>query len=229
MFLPNPGILAAGSGVIPIGQQLFAGRDQIFEFVVPDGVTSVAIVCIGQGQSYRVDGINRHGGAGGSLACYNFVAVEPGELLQVSIGFSGARVLRYGLTVCGVTGASLREPGVAVSDIGLAPAVFFPGGRGTAATANSGNAGGAGAGGYTSAGANGALGSPARGGGGTSPMGGTAAGAAAGASATTTGLNYGGGGAWSGGSGGEGAPGCVRIIWGPDRAYPNTNTGDMAA
>jgi hypothetical protein len=36
-----------------------------------------------------------------------------------------------------------------------------------------------------------------------------------------------GGGGGSGYSGGQGASGAVRIIWGPNRSFPSTNTGNL--
>ena len=43
--------------------------------------------------------------------------------------------------------------------------------------------------------------------------------------------NYGGGGSGaeddSGAGGADGGQGAVRIIWGPGRSYPSTNTGDV--
>jgi hypothetical protein len=49
---------------------------------------------------------------------------------------------------------------------------------------------------------------------------------------TGPGATFGGGGAgnytsYGGVSGVAGAGGCVRIIWGPSRAFPSTNTGDL--
>ena len=39
--------------------------------------------------------------------------------------------------------------------------------------------------------------------------------------------NYGGGAGSNDSYGSYGGVGAVRIIWGPDRAFPNTNTGDQ--
>jgi len=86
------------------------------------------------------------------------------------------------------------------------------------------------------------LSSPGGGGGGVGLLGGNASGtggtsasqsgsgvSGGSAGSSTNGGGFGGGGAASrfGGKGGDGAVGGVRIIWGDNRAFPNTNTGNV--
>lgn len=115
------------------------------------------------------------------------------------------------------------------------------GAGGVAAASGSNGAGGGGGGGGGSNGTNGAGG----GGGGVGILG-QGANGAGGATALAAGAGGGGsggaignlrqGGAYGGGgagadttsySAGSGASGAVRIIWGPNRAFPSTNTGDL--
>jgi hypothetical protein len=133
--------------------------------------------------------------------------------------------------------------------------VTYSGGPGRTTTSGNGGGGG-GAGGYTSSGlassGSGTTSACVRVGGnsgdgnlgGLSPTG-TGGGSGAGTSLLGSGttlcrpaaVNHGGGvgGSFGGGGGGSGAfcgggnggPAGVRIIWGPNRAYPNTNTGDV--
>ena len=128
------------------------------------------------------------------------------------------------------------------------------GGRGGYETVNFVSAGGGGAGGYTGTGGDGALtnagsaqsGSGGGGGGGGNPNGGGGGGTGLlGQGSNGIGAAYGGvggggsggsngsgnsGGAYGGGGGGQtgsGGNGAVRIIWGPGRAFPSTNTADV--
>lgn len=132
----------------------------------------------------------------------------------------------------------------------------YTGSGGTGGTyGNSGGAGAGGAGGGGSGGNNIATGGVAwngGGGGGTGPYGSGANGAGGVYQTTTTtpqiqggggsggsgGLRVGYGATFGGGGGGcgndygsasnvAGAGGCVRLIWGPSRAFPSTNTGDL--
>lgn len=120
-------------------------------------------------------------------------------------GYSG-----YGGT--GGTGAATTTSGTAGTGGagggggGAASTSFTPGGGGGTGIYGAGTSGLGGSGGTSSI-------SGTRGGGGSAGVGG---------SVTPAGGQYGGGAGGNGGSGGDGA---VRIIWGPNRAFPSTNTG----
>lgn len=221
MFLPNPGILAAGEQPAAVGQVMWTAPGS-YSWPVPDGVTSICGLAIGTGGA----GASGYSGAGAALAWQNAISVRPGEVLTIRIGSSyGQSAIYRGVTR--LVGAS--DGGLDTSVGTVLTGTGFSGGRGRlAGTGNQRNGGGAG--GYTGAGAGATTVSDGYGGGGSSPLGGTAGGGAAGGNSPfNDGGTYGGGGGWSRDYGGGGGPGCVRIIWGPDRAYPNTNTGDMAA
>ncbi len=216
MFLPNPGIMAAGAGVAPPGQQLFLGNGA---FVVPEGVFSICIVSIGPGGASGYDGPAVGSGSGGGLAFSNNLPTTPGETLTVS----NFIVYRGEVPLVGASAGNRLTPGT-----GLYGEFKRTGGAGKSVRYNY-RASGAGAAGYTGDGWPGEeTGSNLEnGGGGTSPLGG-GAGAAAGASNTSQGAAYGGGGAYLADNQSQpGGPGCVRFMWGAGRAFPNTNTGDL--
>lgn len=220
MFFPNPGILAAGVGGPAIGQRLFTASGP---FVVPADVFRICAVVIGRGGDSVGDtagGVDVwFSGGGGGLSYSNNVIVTPGETLEISLSTNGVTISR-GSTVL-LWARNGRGQGVAGD--GVVGDVRRSGGSGTGWDDRI--ILGAGAAGYTSNGEpSSGLGDEYRGGGGTSPYGG-GAGASAGGASGGHGAAYGGGGATGGFKGG---PGCARIIWGPNRAFPNTNTGDMA-
>ena len=130
----------------------------------------------------------------------------------------------------------------------------YAGGAGGSYSSSTGFGGGGGAGGYSGVGgyggSNGAAGSNGSGGGGggggsASGYGGTKGGGVGilgqgsngtgasgsghgGAGSNGAGVQYGGGGtAWNGGYSALGGKGAIRIIWGDNRAFPSTNTGDL--
>lgn len=203
----------------PIGQQLFTASGA---FIVPEGVTSLCMVAIGRGG--KSEGILT-GGPGGGLAYVNNVAVTPGQTISITVDESGSKANLGGSDIVHATSAENGGTTSGKPVVGLG----FPGGTGRGGSADM---WGAGAGGYTSVGANARSGN-GRGGGGSSPLGGSAGGNAGGNSTGVTAGGDFGGGAGSfflegyGWQYGEGGKGCVRLIWGPNRAFPNTNTGDM--
>lgn len=211
MFLPNPGIMAAGGQVAPPGQRLFTASDS---FIVPDGVTSICVVAIGRGENAQVaDGYSKSG-RGGELVWVNSIPTTPGEALSVQITASHSRLRR------GTTNLVIALSGETYSTR------LGGGGSGSAWVFELSRPGG-GAGGYTGRGQDAPSISSYAGGGGTSPYGG-GPGASAGAEPSGTGGVYGGGGGLrSPNFTMQGGPGCVRIMWGEGRAFPNTNTGDL--
>lgn len=209
-------------GGLSSGQQLYTANGT---FVVPAGVTSICVVAIGGGGPRSYDGTDYSGGGGGGLAYANAIAVTPGESLEVTVTATDPSLSPQGLS-------QLRRVATSTSLV-AASAGRVAGGNVIAGTGFAGGLGaqyffgpsyqGGGAGGYTSAGGAGDPNGLTRGGGGADPLGG-GPGAAGGASSNQNGLSYGGGAAATIGTPGLG---CVRIIWGAGRAFPNTNTGDV--
>lgn len=195
-----------------VGQQLITASGA---FVVPDGVTSLCAVAIGRGAA----GSTSRTGAGGALAYANSLSVTPGESLDVVISAATSSLSR--------STTALVQAGAGSGLVGGAVAVGtgFEGGAGISAASI--DRQGAGAGGYTSAGQASGTADNANGGGGSSPLGGAGGGLAGGAPTIAGGTYGGGGGHNSANVAGSAGPGCVRIIWGAGRAFPNTNTGDL--
>lgn len=135
-------------------------------------------------------------------------------------GYGGAGgtagYLKY--TSGGGAGGYSGNGGDAISDLS--------GPRGRAGNAGSGGAGGSGglsSGGYD-AGNGGGVGIWGEG---SSGAGGATSNRAAGAGGNGSSGGYGAGGWGGGNNGGSGTSGAVRIIWGPGRAFPSTNTGNL--
>ena len=229
MILPFfPSMMAAAGGGPPVGQAMFTASAT---WVVPEGVTSICVVCIGRGAG-APDTLNS--GTGGSLRYVNNIPVTPGESLSVSETATYARLVRGSTVLCQAAagGASLS------GQVGTGR----DGGLGRTKVAGQSLAG-PGAGGYTSLGQNTDMADTyrfvARGGQGSDPYGrrldGGLAGRAPGGpwNDVAGGEDFGGGGGLyyntSDGSTqqGGGGDGCVRIIWGPGRFFPNTLTEDM--
>ena len=59
-----------------------------FQWEVPNGVTSICIVCVGGG-SHGAYNWSADGGAGGGLAWINGVSTTPGETFTISVGLGG--------------------------------------------------------------------------------------------------------------------------------------------
>ena len=214
----------AGVSSEPVGQALFTTNGTT-SWVVPEGVKSVCLVAISKGGGSGNDGERWWSGAGGGLAYRNDVPVTPGEVLTVLIQSTvtgEVRINRGTTKLCAAANANRDTlPGQ-----GTVGAVLRKGGPGWFDWQPSGLPGG-GAAGYSSDGQS-AIGiQGSNGGGGTSPNGG-GPGAAANVAPTVSGLPYGGGSGTLNGNSAPGAVGCVRVIWGPGRAFPNTLTEDMS-
>lgn len=203
-------------GDTPPGQALFLDNGS---FIVPPGVTSLSAVAITRGG----DASTVASGPGGSLRYVNNIPVVPGETLTIAVG--SISYVRRGTTDL----VRAATPGVSQVNV---TGTGFNGGDGASKAAGA-SARGAGAGGYTSAGANAGTTNSDRGGQGSDPFGNRLTGGTAGGASNRHGGTYGGGpaAAYDAGSGittpGEPGPGCVRLMWGPNRLYPNTNTGDV--
>jgi hypothetical protein len=71
-----------------IGQQDFTTAGT-FTWVVPAGVTSCSVVCVGAGGGGGA--VNKVAGGGGALAYVNNISLTPGESMTVVVGNGGAR------------------------------------------------------------------------------------------------------------------------------------------
>jgi hypothetical protein len=74
------------------GQQTFTGSTS---WVVPTGVTSISVVCVGGGGSGGVGYTGANSGGGGALAYVNSISTTPGETLTVVVGTGGEGVEGY--------------------------------------------------------------------------------------------------------------------------------------
>lgn len=195
-----------------------------YEFVVPAGVYSVSMLCIGKGGDGKSTG-SSSGGGGGGLAYVNEVPVSPGEKLTVEVSSVASRIGRAG---------SWLVQAFAGSD-GIAGAGGAPGGSFSIAAglSGSGNNGGAskgvhggGAAGFTGAGVAAFSDPGAAGPGGAATMirpGMGAIGYASGYAGPAGSFGGGGGGATSGIPTPGGLP-AVWIVWpGKDRQFPDVN------
>lgn len=221
-----------------VGQQLYANVTLTTTFTVPARTTNLSMVCVGRGT-----------GGGGGLGYRTSVAVTPGEVLNIIIDGTSSRVARGTTVLCAGNAATFTNGGyggksaASVNDGGGnggnqanvllngnhvlcgggAGGYSGNGGTATSATATTGTpgTGGGGGSGYSSssttvlyqAGGVGVLGAGANGAGGAAGSGGS-------------GRNYGGGTTIIG-STYTSSNGAIRIIWGPNRAYPSTGTADQ--
>ena len=216
MFAVNPGVLAAGAGVTPSGQQLFTASG---ELIIPAGVRSICAVAISPGGVSVSSGAT---GFGGALRYVNDIPVDEGEVLSIQIFMSASPYSRLSRGTTDLVSAIGQNSGLGTG---------FNGGSGVAGASYP--RAGAGAAGFTSNGQDATTGSPSRGGGGTDPRQANAPGAAKGDSPFGSGRggDFGGGaGRWNnGGTGSNGVQGsgCVYVLWGPDRAFPGLNIGEI--
>lgn len=245
---------AAGNAAsAPVGQAFYdtAGT---YNWVAPDGVESVCVVCMGGASNGRClvfgggSTVINASAAGAGLGWINNYSVTPGNSYQVIVGAGGtsgsySQFYSTGL-VRGNPGGWGSNGGTFTGDGGGNGGNYF----------FAANGGGGAGGGYTGVGGTGSTGSgsaPAtgsgggygggyrRGGGGVGYLGRGADGASngQGGSGGTNGSTYNGG-TYGGGSAtgpntgattyyGSGGKGFVRIIWGDGREFPDTNTGDL--
>jgi hypothetical protein len=120
------GTVVATSGSVTIndtsitiaGQVLHVGYDSLgtdggalLSWVVPNGVTSISVVCIGGGgggpyTSATTNGGGSAGGGGGGLAYVNNITVTPGETITLRAGNGGAPSASPGTVQAGLGGYS---------------------------------------------------------------------------------------------------------------------------
>jgi hypothetical protein len=249
--------ISIGQGIVvddyPIGQVEFT-TPGTYTWIAPMGVKSVSAVCVGGGggggNSYSA---GANSGGGGGLGWKNNITVVPGQAytVQVGVGGTGAPPSNDGQpggnswfisasTVAGLGGlGGVGGGGYRVSTGGS----YVGDGGGNGGTSGGGISGAGGAGGYSGNGGNTGSNGSGGGGAGGGPGGGVGiygqgtsgtANGGGGSGGTNgsgvTGGVYGGGGLCEGDtvrSAGSGGKGAVRLIWGPDRAFPSTNTGNL--
>ena len=202
-------------------------------WVVPAGVTSISVVCIGAG-SCGVAGANTGGGAGGASANNPSITVTPAETLTIQIGVSAVNVAgtdsfikRSATVLILAKGGSLGTTttgGVGGLASGSTGTTTFNGGNGGnfGQTPSTGGGGGGGAG----ATAAGSTGTGSGGFAGNTPGGNGGNGASSGPG--TVGAVYGGGGGGNGAGGTTpplGGAGLVRVTY---TTAPTTSTGTAA-
>lgn len=188
------------------------------DWVVPAGVTSISVVCIGGGGGGAgCDGVSNNssgGGGGGALRYVNNITVTPGETLTVVVGLGGtpgtaaptdggnggeSSVSRGAAVLCSAAGGSGGFAESSTTPTGGNTGVGTGGDGGDGGTGGTNSAGGAGGGaaGYTGNGGNGTWANNAVGG--TQPSGG-----GAGGGGTTVSGSAGGGGTGALGEGPSG-------------------------
>lgn len=215
-----------------------------YSWTCPADVNLVHVVCVGGGGG----GAQYSGSGGGGLAWCNNIYVVPGQSYTVVVGSSGVgttsptsggnsyfkstgTVIAYGGVAYGAGGGYYPNGGMGGAGIfsggGAGGYTGFGGQGGNYGNGSDGTGGGGAGGGYigTNTGAAGGgvgiLGAGTSGLAITAQRGGGGSGGVGGGSTQIGGAFGGGGGAGMGGGG----VGAVRIIWGPARAFPSTNTG----
>lgn len=188
------------SPAAPPGQQDFKGAGEYY-FTVPPGVFSVCVAMVANGEDAKASPSTS--GKGGNLRYQNNIPVVPGTQMRVNIG---------GGTTSSVSGFGMH------SNSALSSTIKGANGSPGVATAGYNYKHGGNAGGYPGA---------ERGAGidlatwkysmvdNNAYQKGTDGGGGGSRSTTYGGTNY---------SGGAGA---VRVIWGPDRAFPDKNIGNL--
>lgn len=222
----NPGVASAAKNAPATGQILISVNNNTnIAWDVPEGVTSISVVCIARGSS-----VVSSSGYGGALRYVNNISVTPGERMIIRTEATQSFIRRNSGDTSFLCAAIGRNAGVGTG---------FNGGQ--MSNLSSYPRAGPGAAGFTSDGQNAsnAASGQRAGGGGTDPRVANSPGALAGiGSSGTYGTaggnadNYGGGpgvGQNSSGLSRTGSPGagCVYIIWGPNRAFPGTNIQEM--
>lgn len=221
-----------------------------YSWVAPSGITKVSIIVIGRGGAGG-GGTNccprGGGGGGGGLAYKNCVTVTPGTSYSFVVGGASSPTTTSALGLTANKGNNGLTCGAGSGGSATNGVVNYQGGTGRF-TGGSGGGGG-GAAGYTANGQTSCGNVRIGGNSGDGNLGGVSFGTAGGAgggtsliSSSTTvpqppstchqgavGAAQGGGGGGNGafGGGGTGGTGGIRVLWGPGRAYPNTNTGNV--
>jgi hypothetical protein len=229
------------------GQQSYTSPGT-YTWTAPAGVNDVSVVCIGGGGG----GGPNNGGNGGSLGWKNNIPVIPGQTYTVVVGrggYGGSNDFSYrkgedsyfiNLSTVGAQGSG--GLGQLIGEYygaggGRGGSGYWGGGgaggyagngggfNGISSITPTGGAGGCGGNGSFPSGDGGGVGIFGQGSDGFNAVGGGAGGAGSGGSGN---LYGGGGGVGDGNFGGNnGGGGAVRIIWGPNRQFPSTNTQNL--
>lgn len=196
----------------PVGQVQWSGAGGSYDWTCPDDVFSVCCLIVSAGQNSNGASKNWKGGFGGGVRYQNDIPTIPGQVYRVTVGTAGVALAPLSSSAFGIT-AGYYDTGTP-----LGAPVF--GGRG----GYPGNGTNGGYGGNSATLSNGGLDPGASqnpdsvGGLGISLLGVRVT-----SSKFAQGCDLGGGGSGQAARGGYGG---VRIIWGPSRAYPNTNITD---
>ena len=115
--LESPTVSIGDTSLTPVTGQieydgLTNGNQNLQSFTVPDGVTSISMLCIGGGGGGGGCGntYSGGGGGGGGLAYANNVSVTPGETLTVRVGGAGQAGSRDGNGGTGGQSSVFRGP-----------------------------------------------------------------------------------------------------------------------
>lgn len=232
-------LMMVSGKVSPVGQVEYSQAIGTIEVVIPSDVISVCGVVVALGGSHQ------YGGNGGGLSWRNNIPVTPGETLYYTVTATLSGLYRNGDHITGeilLLASSNGKGGKAADPINDG------GGNGGAGSRDQYYRSGGGAGGYTGNGGKyggqaGWSGSGSGGGGGGGhgrTTGAIRPGGGVGLKGQgANGLGIGSDGPGNPGSGGIGANyggggdpnnrgiSGLRLIWGPNRAYPSTNTADI--
>ena len=212
-------VVGAGGAVTTAGTAGTSGGNSYFigltTCVGYGGVRAAGATTIGTGGSFTPSGgAGGNGGLGISDISYNISGGGGGAGGYTGTGGVGGNPSASGGAGAGGGGGG----GAGGANLTARDLYQLGGGGGGVGPYGSGTSGAGGV--FTSAAGPGQA--QIQGGGGSSGSGGVRTGVGA-----TFGGGGGGAGNLSGVSGVSGAGGCVRIIWGPSRAFPSTNTGDL--
>lgn len=245
----NEILLMESVELAPTGQQLFDVLGT-HEFIVPDGVFAVSAVATGAGRGHGGAGTSWRNEIPVTPGQILYVILNNNSLIRTESASGPNQLVALGSVANSTAGGKGGKAANTINDGG------GDGGMGYATGGKGGAGGYTGQGGAGSDGGNGIPGTGGGGGGGarfkrTGAGGdllgfgggvwymGQGASGRGGQTGTHTDLTLGYGGrgsfedgrvgssAYGGGGAGSNARGFVRIIWGPNRAFPNTNTGDQ--
>lgn len=150
---------------IPLGNINFLSVTTPKDWIVPQGVTEISVVCVGAGGPYQTNSgtVGRRGGAGGDLGYRNKIPVTPGETLTVAVQNNLLSLSRSSQVLCCAgqptgpdpfTGQYPTIPDLVINKGGA-------GGENILGNSNKGAAGAGGAAGYSGSGGKGGTSTPA--------------------------------------------------------------------
>lgn len=208
---------------IVAGAQLY-DTPGTYQWTCPEGVTKVCCVLVSPGQSglFHFTQKQHYGGDGGGLRYKNDIAVVPGQVYTIVVSSAAQTAIDDNDVPCTAFGISVAS-GPRGTTIGSNGVLGGRGGGGVNSSGSAFNVGGS-YGGHSGTFTNGTATPGNRstgwgGGNGVNIPDGTSS-----LSVGTASANYGGGGGNNNGSG-PGGKGCVYIMWGPGKSFPNNIIG----